>query len=131
MHLSDLALRMSALVATAASLSAQTPNPAISFDGGNVPAGATSATYDAFDSDGIWGSDQMIAGRPCTVNSDGWSTGNLPLECQNGDVVGGAGSSGEVCCTVYVVITFRNAAGQVVGTFTTGVKNTCCPADPE
>ena len=69
----------------------------------------------------------MIVGNTCTLNADGCKTGNLPLECQNGQVRGGAGSSGETCATVYCVITFRNALGVVVGSIETGTINTCCP----
>jgi hypothetical protein len=132
MNLYPLVLRLSTAVTASGLALAQNPSPSLTFSGGagSVPAGAVSATYDALDQDSIFDpNDVLIVGNTVTLSEEGWTTGTLPLECQAGSVAGGAGSSGETCATVYVVVTFRNDLGQVVGTVTSGTKNTCCTAD--
>ncbi|HMS02811.1 MAG TPA: hypothetical protein PKE51_07545 [Gemmatimonadaceae bacterium] len=102
--------------------------PQISFSGGpgSVPQGAVTATYDIYDDDGLVPDDLLGVGLVCSLDSNGWDTGTLPLECVDRMVQGPAGTSGEVEAEIYVVVTFRDSNGDKVGEVVTGVKLARC-----
>ncbi|MBX3464058.1 MAG: hypothetical protein KF830_12870 [Planctomycetes bacterium] len=127
MKFTSFALPMTAILGANGLLSAQAPNPSLTFSGGpgSIPAGTASATYDAYDED-VFSDDKLVLGAPVSIAADGWTTGVLPLECVGGVVQGPAGTSGEQSATVYVIIKFWDSHGQLIGTLTTGTKGTKC-----
>lgn len=126
-----IAIMMSAILACSAA--AQTVSSATFFiGGGDVPAGAdpSRTTVDIIDSDPLV--DDVLARsilgflEPDAFGNLTTKDVNTVLFCQDGEVRGPAGGSGENPANIYVRVVFRNSANQVLGVIETGTKNVKC-----
>ena len=86
----------------------------------DIPADAESYQVTVYDHDGWWNPDDVLqSSAPAdTKGPDGTKPKTLniqvQLSCVEGIVCGGAGSSGESSCEVYVVVTWYSKAAKDV-----------------
>lgn len=121
------------LAVLSASLCAQSVSSATFVIGGGViPAGAdpSKTLVDIIDWDPL-SNDPLLTGLLGFLEED--DSGNLisrdvntVLYCQDGEVRGDNGGSGEYTANVFLRVTFRNSAGDVLKVHDTATKNVSC-----
>jgi hypothetical protein len=100
--------------------------------GSAVPshADASKTSVDIIDSDPLW-NDPLATGLLGFIGKDSngnWVTSNVNtvLFCEDGEVRGPAGGSGENPANVFVRVTFRDSNNRVLKVIDTGTKNIKC-----
>jgi hypothetical protein len=115
-------------VATAQSVSSAT----FSIGGGQVPvtAVASNTTVDILDSDTLVNDELELGLTNCIHQDDdgNWVTDdvNTKLFCDGGEVKGNNEGSGENPAEVFVRVTFRDAAGEILKFVETSTKSVKC-----